>query len=204
MNGDKEVPIWEKRTQELRQRDRIRHDGSGGYRRGADHKAGGPRLLARQRLDPADDKPMSKNRRAPRKRGPRPQYAILEYYQPAFFLIGAELERRAYSVDVPHPLRESFWNLVPEREYDPSEGRGLVSSYLTRIEQELATILSKQSIAYWLHLYRRISPGLLASARMLRQWPSFVRPSRRQSRNTARSIPAIASLSQTRLRPTRS
>jgi hypothetical protein len=48
---------------------------------------------------------------------------------------------------------------VPEGEYDPTEGRGLVSSYLTRIEQELATIFGRQSIAYWLHLYRRISPG---------------------------------------------
>jgi hypothetical protein len=84
---------------------------------------------------------------------------LLEYYQPAFLLIGGELDRRGYLVKAPHPLRKSFWSLVAPGEYDPFYGRALVSSYLTRIERELDTILARQSVGYWLHLYRRIGLG---------------------------------------------
>jgi hypothetical protein len=83
----------------------------------------------------------------------------LEYYQPAFLLIGQELIRRGISSSEPHPLRQSFWRLVPSGEYDLIKARELLTSYLVRVEQELAEILRPQSIAYWLHLYRRIGPG---------------------------------------------
>jgi len=83
---------------------------------------------------------------------------LVEYYQPAFWLIERELNQRGISPHAPAPLRESFWRLVPSGEYDLIQARQLLTSYLVRVEQELSRVLQGQSIAYWLHLYRRIGP----------------------------------------------
>jgi hypothetical protein len=83
---------------------------------------------------------------------------MLDYYQRAFLLLQAELERGHYSIELPHPIRKRFWGLLSYRQYDPIESRPLVLSYMHSVEQELAKSLSRYSIAYWLHLYRRISP----------------------------------------------
>jgi hypothetical protein len=104
---------------------------------------------------------MSKrSRKKSRRRKGKPEGPILlEYYQLPFLLIGQELARRGLSSGEPHPLRQSFWRLVPDGEYDLIQARQLLTSYLVSVEQELAEIIRPQSIAYWLHLYRRIGLG---------------------------------------------
>src|ERR1017187_6087432 len=84
----------------------------------------------------------------------------MEYYQLPFFLIGGEMLKQGYDGLQPHPLRQSFWNLVPPGVYGPEKGRSLVESYLVRLEQELRAVISRHSLAYWLHLYRRTGPGV--------------------------------------------
>jgi hypothetical protein len=65
-----------------------------------------------------------------------------------------------YDRDFPIPkIRWHFWRLLPERLYDSYESQELLRSYLISVERELETILSKKSIAYWYHVYRRISLG---------------------------------------------
>jgi hypothetical protein len=73
-------------------------------------------------------------------------------------LFQAEIVRRGIPQTL-HPLRESFWRLVLPGEYAPLDARPIVLSYLRRVEMELSAILSRQSLAYWLHLYRRVAPG---------------------------------------------
>jgi len=84
---------------------------------------------------------------------------MLDYYQRAFALFHEELERKGYRPHVPHPIRERFWGLLPYREYGPMEGRELVRKYIESVERELSESIGKHSLAYWLHLYRRLSPG---------------------------------------------
>jgi hypothetical protein len=84
---------------------------------------------------------------------------LLDYCQRVFILLHQDLERMGYIVDTPHAKRARFWRLVHFGEYEPLAARELVSQYLRGVEQELATIVGKQSLAYWLHLYRRLSPS---------------------------------------------
>ena len=85
---------------------------------------------------------------------------VLEYYQHPFSLIGEGLLRQGYNGEVPHEVRGSFWSVVPPGKYDPLAGRQIVKTYLQRVERELQAVISKQSIAYWLHLYRRTGIGV--------------------------------------------
>ena len=67
--------------------------------------------------------------------------------------------RQGYSVEEPHRIRNDFWSVVPPGLYDPMRGRDLVEAYLKRVERELQSVMSPQSVGYWLHLYRRIGIG---------------------------------------------
>jgi hypothetical protein len=82
----------------------------------------------------------------------------IDYYQPTFARIYEEMTTRGYEVKSPHSLRASFWSLANTGPYDPISGRALVSAYLSRVETEMERVISRQSIAYWLHVYRRIAP----------------------------------------------
>jgi len=84
---------------------------------------------------------------------------VFDYYQRPFMLFHAALELEGYDIRRPHPIRQRFWSLLPYREYTPLEARPLVLTYLARIEDELSQLIGKHSLAYWLHLYRRLSPG---------------------------------------------
>ena len=88
-----------------------------------------------------------------------PTYLFLEYYQPVFLLLHEALAKMDHDLSKPHSKRRSFWHLVPPGKYEPHEARPLVEKYLEVIEKELASLISKHSIAYWLHIYRRLSPG---------------------------------------------
>jgi hypothetical protein len=82
----------------------------------------------------------------------------VDYYQPVFALLHSHLLESGYPFGKIHPIRESFWRLVPDGRYEPEWGREIISKYLVSVEGELKTILSKHSVAYWLHAYRRLLP----------------------------------------------
>jgi len=82
-----------------------------------------------------------------------------DYYQRPFMLFHDQLELEGYLNDHIHPIRERYWGLLPKRVYGPLESRPLIRSYIGSIKQQLAQIINEHSIAYWLHLYRRLSPG---------------------------------------------
>ena len=83
---------------------------------------------------------------------------ISDYYQPTLNLVINSIGKTGYSTTAPHSLRKSFWKLLPFDTYPPYRARVIVGQYANIVEKELGAILSKHSIAYWLHLYRRLSP----------------------------------------------
>jgi hypothetical protein len=82
-----------------------------------------------------------------------------DYYQRPFQLFHHELRKLGYRSDFPHPIRKRFWQLLPYRDYLPLEGRVFLLQYIRSVEDELKSLIEKNSVAYWLHLYRRLSPG---------------------------------------------
>jgi len=106
-------------------------------------------------------RPRSWNRLYPEDNDSSNDEAIIyvEYYQRVFLLLHDELKRQNYKTDTPHPIRKRFWSLLPHRKYSELESRSLVQSYINSVEHEIEQVIGKNSIAYWLHLYRRLSPG---------------------------------------------
>ena len=86
-------------------------------------------------------------------------FIMLDYYQRPFLLLHQENARIYQDFTVPHSIRNRFWQLVPHGEYPSEEGRVFLSSYLTAVESELAKQIKELSLAYCLHLYRRLAPG---------------------------------------------
>ena len=97
----------------------------------------------------------------PWKGEPEPHTIVhaLDYYQRPFLLLHKENARNHPGLAPVHPIRDRFWQLVPLGEYTSEEGRGFLTSYLTAVEAELAKSISDLSLAYCLHLYRRLAPG---------------------------------------------
>jgi hypothetical protein len=87
-----------------------------------------------------------------------PQVLALGYYSRVFALMHAQLEDEGPAREVCHPTRRRYWGLLPHRVYRPDEARPLLVQYLHTVERELASILQKHCIGYWLHLYRRLAP----------------------------------------------
>lgn len=84
---------------------------------------------------------------------------FLGYHQLPFMLLHHELNKIGYTSENPHPIRGSFWQLLTPQYYSRSEAIELLKKYLISIEREMKKIISRASLAYWLHLYRRLSPG---------------------------------------------
>lgn len=83
---------------------------------------------------------------------------ILEYYSRPFEFLSEAVVNYGYDVQRPHEIRKRFWGLLLPGIYDSFGIRPLLKQYNKSIERELASIISKHSLAYWLHLYRRIGP----------------------------------------------
>lgn len=86
-----------------------------------------------------------------------PTKLALEYYTVPFLALHAQLD--VQSIPRPHPIRARFWQLIPQGNYAGLQARDLVNRYLESVERELKEQLRGSSIAYLLHLYRRLSPG---------------------------------------------
>jgi hypothetical protein len=70
--------------------------------------------------------------------------------------------RLIYGPEMPAPTAKArFWDLVPPRVYLPAEAQELLGLYLDSVERELSDRLSKHSIAYWYHVYRRLGMGAI-------------------------------------------
>ncbi|MHC5054764.1 MAG: hypothetical protein ACYTKD_08605 [Planctomycetota bacterium] len=55
--------------------------------------------------------------------------------------------------------RTSFWQFVPPGSYDAVGTLPLLCRYVDSLEEELEERIAVHSIAYWLHIYRRLFPG---------------------------------------------
>lgn len=87
-------------------------------------------------------------------------FITLEYYQRPFLQIHKYIANHYGDINpIIPPIRERFWQCIPHGEYSPQEGRDFLNSYLKSVEDEMAKYLTKLSLAYCLHLYRRLSPG---------------------------------------------
>lgn len=82
---------------------------------------------------------------------------VREYHQLAFFYLHEKLENSRYNPCSYHPIRNSFWNTIPQGPYTSDEGIKFMKDYLVCLETEISKIVSKNSIAYWIHLLRRIA-----------------------------------------------
>jgi hypothetical protein len=90
---------------------------------------------------------------------------VLPYYQRAFALLHQELKASGYDSTSPHPIRGRYWRLLPPGRYSPVESRPLLLTYIQCVESELRAILGGGSVAYWLHLYRRLAPSPISADR---------------------------------------
>jgi hypothetical protein len=83
---------------------------------------------------------------------------LLEYHDLPFAFFHQALEDLKYS-DAHSHARQDFWLVVPPGHYEAQKGREIVSQYIKRLEARLSALLSQHSIAYWLHIYRRLAPS---------------------------------------------
>ena len=86
-------------------------------------------------------------------------FLMLDYYQRPLHLLHQEAGRNYRGLAIPHPIRNRFWQFVPHGQYPSEEGRVFLKSYTRSVEAELASLIGKLSLAYCLHLYRRLAPG---------------------------------------------
>lgn len=84
---------------------------------------------------------------------------LLEYHQIPFALFHKELRAQGYDSSAHHDVARSFWSVVPPGVYDPFEAKPILEKYLHVLEREISAPLTRHSIAYWLHSYRRLFPG---------------------------------------------
>lgn len=82
---------------------------------------------------------------------------FLEYHDGAFAYFHSKLEEIGYSSASFHQLRSDFWSTIEEGIYDSDNGKKLINDYLNLVESEVKKIIEKKSLAYWIHLIRRIA-----------------------------------------------
>ena len=103
--------------------------------------------------------PHKQRKKRSRRSKQKPRVAVgMNYYSRPFELFHEELRSQGYESRTPHPIRKSFWQLVPESVHEALHAQELLNAYGTAVEDRLRVILKKHTVAYWLHLYRRISP----------------------------------------------
>ena len=91
-----------------------------------------------------------------------PTQIYIEYYEPIFAIMHKGLDEIGYNLKH-HAIRESFWKIIPPGYYPPYKAIDLLRQYLKIVEREMKEIIKIHSIAYWLHAYRRLSPGPIGS-----------------------------------------
>jgi hypothetical protein len=84
---------------------------------------------------------------------------VAEYYTRAFGKLHWELAESGYRAGTPHEIRRTFWARLRRGIIPPGEGRDALMTYLAAVEDCLAATLREHSLAYWLHIYRRLAPA---------------------------------------------
>ncbi len=84
---------------------------------------------------------------------------MVDYSQRIFVLFHNEYCNRPDYFRGPHPIRNRYWQFMREGNYDLYQARAFLEQYLSVLERELSEIIQKHSLAYWLHIYRRLFPG---------------------------------------------
>lgn len=96
--------------------------------------------------------------RAPQK--PEGQLVIEPYH-----LLFAELHERMRAGPrvrfYPPEIRHTFWQVVLPGRYSGNGAHELLDLYLRKVEEEVACAVSRQSVQYWLYVYRRLAPRSL-------------------------------------------
>lgn len=82
-----------------------------------------------------------------------------EYYNRAFALFHQDYMERLKPAESVHAIRGRFWQHVPQQLYDQGKSIELLQTYLKVVEREIVSVFGSHSVAYWLHTYRRLSPG---------------------------------------------
>ncbi|MDD5008967.1 MAG: hypothetical protein PHU49_06210 [Syntrophorhabdaceae bacterium] len=90
---------------------------------------------------------------------------LVEYYNRAFTLFHRDYAQRLEPAESVHPIRGRFWQYVPEGFYGQSKSIELLQTYLKVLEREIVSVFGSHSVAYWLHTYRRLSPGPIGKDR---------------------------------------
>lgn len=88
-----------------------------------------------------------------------PRLIGFDYYVRPLAMLHAAYAKSPRCSRSPHPIRSRFWQFVPAQEYDTHEARDLLAAYLRAVETEIAGSVRQASLAFCLHLYRRILPG---------------------------------------------
>jgi len=91
-------------------------------------------------------------------RGKQQTLVALDYYQRPFILLHEALENSGYSPSAIHAIRKRFWQFARPGMYDMLEARGYLLQYIRSVEDCMAELFREQSLAYFLHVYRRLSP----------------------------------------------
>jgi hypothetical protein len=94
------------------------------------------------------------------KQKPEEVGVIVEYYKRAFIVLHMDESLHNYQAKSPHDIRSRFWKHLIPGPYRHEKAISLLKTYLRVVEGEMANIISQNSIAYWLHLSRRIAPRL--------------------------------------------
>jgi len=81
----------------------------------------------------------------------------IEYYHSTFAKLHDELDRLVEKF-TPTPKRAEFWKNKDRGKYETEDALQVLQEYLEFLERELSNQLSQHSIAYWLHVYRRLAP----------------------------------------------
>jgi hypothetical protein len=81
-----------------------------------------------------------------------------EYYQSAFIKMIQTARKSGAYASGPSAKRWEFWRQIAAKIYSPPDGAQLVKQFLQEVDEHIRTDISKNSIAYWLHLTRRIAP----------------------------------------------
>jgi hypothetical protein len=90
---------------------------------------------------------------------------VAEYYNRAFGLFHLDYDRRLKPAGSIHPIRGRFWQHVPQGVYGRPRSIELLQTYLKVLEREIVSAFGAHSVAYWLHTYRRLSPGPIGEDR---------------------------------------
>jgi hypothetical protein len=102
--------------------------------------------------------------REKRERAPKIRNVVFrEYYQLAFCDFNRSLSESGAYKKGPSLVRREFWLALSPGPYSPEVGRKLVKDYLSFVEEQLCAAVRGNSIAFWLHVFRRLAPTAIGT-----------------------------------------